>query len=63
MFVKVPNQTEIDWCRREVIPFCVMPRDGKRRQKPFERVKIIRIGVGDGAISISESTDRESYRK
>jgi hypothetical protein len=40
-----------------------VPRDGKRRQKPLERVKIVRIGVGDEAISISEATDRESYRK
>jgi len=45
-FVKAPNQAKVDyWLRREVIPFCVVPGNGERRQKLFERVKIVRIGV------------------
>jgi len=61
--VKVPNQAKVDWLRREVVPLCVVPRDGERRQKLFERVKIVRISVGNRSISVCEGTVRKSYRE
>ena len=50
MVLKVPDQAEINWSGRKMIPLCGVQRDTKRSNSIFESGQIIGIVIRDGTI-------------